>query len=574
MKSMPFDAVRFLNRIMPIPGTVVCVGVVLLSDHKKETALACTAFLVCSSFLVSVLNGLLKGRNDKLEVFERLHAPIRSLMSAVLLSWIVFTTNGKVGVWIIAIPLMSVTPAIVSSRRMWVFWDALMGGATLGTHWLVGASAYDLFIGGLVLLITTIMSFGLISAFQRVALNAQAAERAKAEFLANMSHEIRTPLNGVLGTLELLARSDDEENRQLAHVGRKSALGLLTILNDVLDYSKIEAGKLCINLAPFKTQELVSSLRGEFGLGEQGCLSFSIDQGFPRALDGDFTRVLQVLRNFVSNAVKFSRGNEVTVTFSLVGGTDGPLQKFSVTDRGIGMTKEQLNRVFEKFEQAEAHTTKHFGGTGLGLAIARNLAERMGGHIEAESELGKGSTFSLILQLQESEAPASEGSLGAIGSVKSSGPQKSLALRVLVVDDNKINRMVAEKMLKSLGHAACSVDSAQSAIERFQEEPYDVVLMDCQMPQVDGFEATQAIRALKNYKGTPIIALTASVFAEDRERCLEAGMVGFLSKPVVRTELAKALTESLSHSPKRTPPDARTPSNLGDAATGVASQAE
>ncbi len=381
---------------------------------------------------------------------------------------------------------------------------------------------------------------------------AEAASRAKSEFLANMSHEIRTPMNGILGMADLVLGSGIA-GRERHYVGmiRSSAGALLTIINDVLDLSKVEAGRLELARVEFDVFRLVEQVAQVLqveaeakGLG----LAAWVDPGTPPVLLGDPGRLRQILLNLTGNAVKFTDRGEVSIRAEPMpsGGSDGSVRlRFSVRDTGVGIAAADRDKIFEVFHQASSSAGRPRGGTGLGLSISKRLAEQMGGRLWLESEVGRGSTFFLEMELQAADGavPVTERAAGAAasrdapappgaeaGEAGRAAPEAREPIRVLVVEDNAVNRTVVEELLRRQGaEVACAVDGRE-ALAAVEAGSFDLVLMDVQLPEMDGLEATRRLRE-KGFR-KPIVGLTAYALEGDRQRCLDAGMDDYLTKPV------------------------------------------
>jgi len=377
---------------------------------------------------------------------------------------------------------------------------------------------------------------------------AEQANRMKSEFLATMSHEIRTPMNGVIGMTELLLESTlTVRQRDYARTVIISAESLLEIINYILDFSKIESGKMELEEIPFDLRKLLDEISEIMALKAREkaiALSVRFMPGASTSLVGDPTRIRQTITNLIGNAIKFTEKGCVLVTVEEIAcdihHSHKVIIKLSVEDTGIGIPKEAQSKLFQKFSQANSTTTRKYGGTGLGLAITKQLAEMMGGEIGLESSEGIGSTFWFTMTLARHEYPILHANSSVHINTRFDGD------KVLMAEDNRVNQGFAKEILEGLGVSVAIASNGKEAVEKVQAGSYDLILMDCQMPVVDGFEASATIRKLKKdatVGNIPIIALTANAMKGDRERCLEAGMNDYIAKPMRKVDLIHGLAK-------------------------------
>lgn len=373
---------------------------------------------------------------------------------------------------------------------------------------------------------------------------AEAATKAKSDFLAVMSHEIRTPLNGIIGMTQLLAMTHlSDEQREYLNTVASSGDSLLILINDILDFSKIEAGKLELEHRSFNLLHEIKSIFQLYQVvAQQQGLHFTLEitETLPKQVLGDSLRFRQILSNLISNALKFTITGEVSIHIRHdIFASDKVRLFIDVRDTGIGIASEKVNKLFQSFSQVDSSTTRQFGGTGLGLVICERLVKAMHGVITVRSQPQKGSCFSFNIELDLDTEPTAE----LLAKIPTT-PVISSTMKILVVDDSHINRRVALRLLEKLNIHAEAANSGFEALDRVQTETYDVILMDMQMPEMDGLETTQKIRQLHLTKRPFIIALTANAFDSDRERCLQAGMDEFLTKPFVFEDLQEKIALS------------------------------
>jgi signal transduction histidine kinase len=373
--------------------------------------------------------------------------------------------------------------------------------------------------------------------------SAEVASRAKSVFLANMSHEIRTPMNGVIASVQLLQDTPlDKEQDELLSLISRSSNSLLNIINDILDLSKIEAGYLQLVKEPFSLHQLihdVCELNRAHAQDKQVDINITLEDGTPRFVLGDSVRIRQILMNLLTNAIKFTREGHVNIEVGYDRIDDERYNlMIEVQDTGIGIPKDRIDKIFESFEQADVSIGRNYGGTGLGLTISKNLVDLMDGYLEVESEKDKGASFIITLPLKEAEEVKDNGD--------SYDLNKNYGKKVLVAEDNVVNQRVAQKMFSKVGLDVDIVFDGEAAVAAANAKPYDLIVMDIEMPILNGLEASRAIiQGAGPNRATPILAMTASVLDEDRQRILDAGMKGMVGKPVRLKQLTQELDKLL-----------------------------
>ncbi len=374
---------------------------------------------------------------------------------------------------------------------------------------------------------------------------AEESNRIKSDFLANMSHDIRTPMNGVIGISHLLLDTPlSKEQKNYTENILNSSKSLLSLINDILDFSKIEANKLEIENISFNLKELLSEFEAitNFEAERKGIhFSWNLESNVPVNIKSDPNRIRQILTNLIGNALKFTNKGAVTLDCSLVKQINDNVEiMFSITDSGIGIAEEKIEKLFKSFTQVDSSTTRKYGGSGLGLTISKRLTELLGGEISASSKLGKGSVFNFTILAEIKNEHKINNSTNGIEPVKSDNLSKNCS--ILIVEDNVVNQVVATGLFKKFGYEVKVANNGLEAVEKVKEGTFDLVFMDCQMPEMDGFESTKKIRELENESNNiPIIAMTANAMGGDKEKCLSSGMDDYLSKPIDPVHLKEKL---------------------------------
>lgn len=526
---------------------LVCGGSLLLLRRRRSPEVA-AHLVITTAFVMLILPNLSRGDLGDPSFGWLYLLPLAAILTTGLRGgwlWIAISLLTVIGFWLVPPQVEIPGLAIAADSGLRTLLHRLIGPAAVGLLMTLAVSLQRQTEKHLEQEIAT---------RKRAEQEARAADHVKGEFLANVSHEIRTPMNGVIGMTDLLLKADlpATQRRQVEAIHTSSET-LLALVDDLLDFSKMEAGKLSLYVMDFRLRDLLEKVvallapRAE----EKGLdLRLVIDDGLPDQLVGDAQRLRQVLLNLLGNAIKFTPRGSVAVSVEhRVGGEDLPKEerwvRFAVRDTGVGISPRDQARLFAPFSQADSTSARRFGGTGLGLAISRSLVEMMGGEIGFESTRGVGSTFWFRLPFWQTSPASSDAAPGISDAVSRAAETVAIergSYRILVVDDDAINRLVAASQLEDLGFEAEAVASGEQAIEAVERQSFDGILMDCQMPELDGYETTRRIRRQEaSGRRMVIIAVTAHAMKGERERCLAAGMDDYLAKPFRGEELRALL---------------------------------
>lgn len=547
LRARPFDLVR-ARLVVVFSATWFVVGTIVSTAHLSYGAttvgLGLGAVTITAPASVLVLRRTLR---------FSLASHVMAAQLATAIAWNSYFVGGTDSIalpFVAVLPLMTLLIDRIRSAGVWL----VVAVSVVSGFYLMQAAGYPfpmppsprpawVELLGLLVLVGVVFAFATVDyRVKKSALRdaedaraaAESANVAKSIFLANMSHELRTPMNGVIGGAELLASTSvDADQETCIGMILGSGKSMLAIIDDILDLAKIESGNLELEQVPFDVRKALGELRSILlpaAMAKGIDLEVSVDETVPASVLGDVVRFKQIVTNLAANAIKFTAEGRVAVRVR----SEGSVVHVDVEDSGIGIKPARLKSIFEPFVQADSSTTRKYGGTGLGLAISQQLVAAYGGEMVVDSEPGRGSCFSFTAVLPPAPvAPAP--------AVRRDDPTPS-ALSVLIVEDNAVNQRVCAKMLERRGHSYQIANHGKEALALLEEHTFDVVLMDCQMPELDGFETTEAIRTRPwDRSEIPIIALTANALPDDRAKCEAAGMDGYLSKPVRPADLQAAL---------------------------------